>query len=94
MHDQREFPRYSYREGAAAPFVTIYPTGSAPIRAQVRDIGEGGVGIRGEHDINKDQVVRCTLSLPEIPVPIPTLMRVQWSREMEHGYLIGLQFLI
>jgi len=93
--EQREYPRYSYTEGPAVPFVTIYPGNSAsPIRSHVRDVSQGGVGLRGEYSIKENEVVRCALSLPGVPVPIPILMRVQWSRKVNHGYLIGLQFLV
>jgi hypothetical protein len=94
-HDQREHPRYSYKEVATLPFSTIYASNSTKaIHAQILDVSQGGVALRGEQSVKENQVVRCTLSLPGVPVRVPTLMRVRWSRKVRHGYLIGLQFLI
>lgn len=74
--------------------MTIYVSNSAaPIPAEVRDVSQGGVGIRAERGIDENQVIRCAFSLPGIPVAIPTLMRVRWSSKVNDGYLIGLQFL-
>jgi c-di-GMP-binding flagellar brake protein YcgR len=93
--EKREHQRYSYTKGAAAPFVTIHVSNSAtPIHGEVRDLSEGGVGIRAERGIDENQVIRCELSFPGVPIQIPVLMRVRWSRKVNDTYLMGLQFLI
>jgi PilZ domain len=93
--EKREYPRHAYAHPPTEAFVTVYPGGSGtPVRAEVRDLSQGGIGLQSEHSIRKKQVVRCTLSLPGVPVRIPTLMRVQWRRKVNDSYLIGLQFLI
>jgi hypothetical protein len=94
-HDQREHTRHFYKELAAIPISTIYESNSGRvIRARVHDVSQGGVGMRGNHSVGENQVVRCTLSLPGVPVPVPTLMRVRWNRKVKNGYMIGLQFII
>jgi hypothetical protein len=42
-------------------------------------------------------LVRCEIGVPELPVSIPTLMQVRWTRKQSlqaDTYLTGLQFLL
>ena len=94
--EKRDHPRYSFKEAATVPFSTILSSSKSRklLHVQVQDLSEGGVGLRGEHGVEKNQVVRCALNLPGLPVSIPTLMQVRWTRKLPRGYLMGLQFLI
>ena len=95
--EKRAHPRHSFKEsGATVPFSTIKGTkkNGKPVQAQVLDISQGGACLRGDHRLKDDDVVRCDLSLPGIPVSLPTLMRVRWTRKLQEGYMIGMQFLI
>ena len=93
--DHRRHSRFSCKDTDTIPFSTLRVANSnITVLGQVQDISEGGVGIRSDSGIKEDQVVRCNLSLPGVPVRVPTLMRARWSRKAGKGYVIGLQFLI
>src|SRR3989442_9426653 len=92
--EKRQHPRYSFKESASlAPFSTVLysNTRERSVHAQLQDLSQGGFCLRADRGIKRDQVVRCELSLPGIPLPIPTLMRVRWSLKIRQGYLIGMQ---
>src|SRR5215813_14256421 len=95
--EKRQHPRYSFKEAASTfPFSTIRYSNTAErtVRARLQNLSQGGVCLRADHSVKKEQVVRCDLSLPGIPVPIPTLMRVRWTRRVQQGYMTGMQFLV
>src|SRR5581483_5278885 len=95
VYENRKYPRYSYPDSNHSPSLTIYSGNSSmPIHAQVRDISQGGLGVRADYQLVEDEVIRCSLNFPGVPVSIPTLMRVRWSINLDPTYLSGLEFLL
>ena len=72
----------------------IYAGSSHGTPARVQDISQGGISFLGSQALKRNEVVRCTLNLPGVPVGIPVLMRVRWTRKAQNGYYSGLQFLV
>ncbi len=80
--------------------------GSQDIRGAVSNISGGGVcilthdepeassAVHGEVDVSS--AVRCEIFVPHIPIGIPTLLQVRWTRKTGDGdaYQLGLQFLV
>lgn len=96
-------PRIGRRRATRYPFVSetslfsIVNSGSPKnqLRFQVQNLSRGGVCLRGESTVKEDDVLRCEFGLPGLPVTIPTLMRVRWTRQLPNGsYLVGMQFMI
>ena len=60
------------------------------------NVGRGGVCVLLNEPLPENSVVRCEISLPDISMNVPTLMRVRWSHRLvgRQKYRAGLQFLI
>jgi len=60
------------------------------------NVGRGGVCVLVDESLPENSVVRCEISLPDISMNIPTLMRVRWAQRLtgSQKYRAGLQFLI
>jgi c-di-GMP-binding flagellar brake protein YcgR len=70
---------------------------SRPIRGRTRDISEGGICFVGDRSLPTSSLVRCEILLPDMAVPIPTLMQVRWSaqrKSLDAQYVCGLQFVL
>lgn len=68
------------------------------MRGMTENISLGGVGVLGDQLLPPDAVVRCEFVISGSPVPISTLLKVQWAdKVLEEGkghYILGLQFLL
>src|SRR5262249_40497722 len=93
--EKRQHTRYSFKARPGLLSTVWYSkTAEIKVHARLQDLSQGGVCLRADHSVKREQVVRCELSLPGIPVPIPTLMRVRWTRKVKQGYMIGMQFVV
>jgi hypothetical protein len=63
------------------------------IRGHTVNVSRGGMCLLTNEPI-PSPFVRCDLQLPNIPVPIPTLMQVRWSQQQGRNHLSGLQFVL
>ena len=59
------------------------------------NISKGGIRVVGDRLLSPGAVVRCEVGIPDIPVRVPTFLRVRWSdqNETKGQYEIGFQFL-
>jgi len=67
------------------------------IRGLIEDVSEGGVCIRTSEPLNVSFPIRCHLPFAGSQVPVPTLMKVQWSQQISADtprYRSGLRFLV
>ena len=66
------------------------------IRGELQDISSGGVCLLTSHPLEESCLVRGSIPLAEVPVSLPSLMRVCWVQRVPKGarYRVGLQFLL
>ena len=60
----------------------------------IHDISAGGIQIHSRTALQIGDFVRCELVVPGLPVAIPTLMQVCWTRPMGNGYPSGLKYVV
>jgi hypothetical protein len=68
-----------------------------PIEGHVEDMSRGGLCIETARPLRVSFPVRCELPFPGSHVPVPIVLKVQWSRQLSPGssrYRSGLQFLL
>jgi hypothetical protein len=65
------------------------------VRGRVEDVSEGGLCISTNRPLTVSFPIRCELPFADSPVPVPTLMKVQWTREISPQlHHSGLRFLV
>ena len=96
-HHRRHLVRLPYRVTATQ----LSPLGLAgetkrPLRGRIQDISAGGLSVQTSQSVKTPQFVRCEIALSDVPVAIPTLMRVRWYQKDPAGvrHRAGLQFLL
>lgn len=97
--DRRHHARFPLLLKAAAQSLASYGARSAPgvsASGRLQNIGQGGVSLVADRELPVSAVVECRIFLPSVPVPIPTLLSVRWSKKRPSGgkHDIGLQFLV
>ena len=68
-----------------------------PILGRAQNLSRGGLCLLSQQPISQSSLLRCEMSAAEVPVPIPTLLLVRWTKKPKirgNNYLSGLQFLI
>jgi hypothetical protein len=63
----------------------------------VQNVSKGGLCLISSQPMPRSSLVRCEIGVSEVPVGIPTLMQVRWTRKQNlqaEAYLTGLQFLL
>lgn len=65
------------------------------VRGTIEDISERGLRFLTDRKLSASTLVEFHVVVPSVPVPIPTLLSVRWSRKRRSGrrYDVGLQFL-
>jgi hypothetical protein len=99
-HDRRQYPRFPQLLELQAR--EVQPLGSEVEReksvvGRVQNVSKGGLCLVSPRPMARSCLVRCEIRVSEIPVSIPTLMQVRWTRRKSRQadtYLIGLQFLL
>ena len=98
MQDLRRAARYSASCVIAARAVSNVgdvPENHIAVHGELRDISGGGFCFASKYAYQDSTVLRCEIFPPGFPVGVPTLARVQWSRqESPAEFRIGLQFLL
>jgi hypothetical protein len=97
--DRRHHARFPLLLKAAAHTFDLYgaPSGSSiRVRGKLTNIGLGGVCFVANQELPVSALVECRISVPSVPVPIPILLSVRWSRKRssDSKHDIGLQFLV
>ena len=67
------------------------------IRGRIQNISAGGVCLITSRPIEKFSVLRCEITIGDVPLKIATLMQVRWTRKQvmqPEGYISGLEFLL
>ncbi|MFZ0864923.1 MAG: PilZ domain-containing protein [Candidatus Sulfotelmatobacter sp.] len=98
--DRRQYPRFPQLLELQAR--EVQPLGSGIERekavvGRVQNVSKGGLCLIGPQPLARSCLVRCEIGVPELPVSIPTLMQVRWTRKQSlqaDTYLTGLQFLL
>lgn len=89
--ERRRHSRYNIQTGNSGSRLKAAKDG---VKIQVVNISRGGIQVRSRSKVPLDQVLKCELLLDGVPVPIPTLVQVQWCRGMWPTYYSGLRFVI
>jgi PilZ domain len=66
------------------------------IQGRIQNVSEGGVCILSSQPLPLATFVFCEIAMPDIPVPIPSLMQVRWTSKRgkdTHHYMNGLRFI-
>lgn len=98
--ERRQYPRFPHLLELQGR--EVQPFGSAvdeekAIAGRVHNVSKGGICLVSPQPMVRSCLVRCEISVSEIPVSIPTLMQVRWTRKQSlqaDSYLTGLQFLL
>jgi hypothetical protein len=67
------------------------------VLGRVQNVSKGGICLLSHQPIPHSALLRCEVVVAEVPVGIPTLMQVRWTRKQNlqtESYLSGLQFLL
>jgi hypothetical protein len=68
-----------------------------PIVGRAQNMSRGGLCFLSQRPISQSSLLRCEMRAVDVPVPIPTLLLVRWTRKPNvrgKNYLSGLQFLL
>ncbi len=68
-----------------------------PLRGRIYNISEGGICLITSRPIERFSVLRCEITVGEVPLRVATLMQVRWTRKQDiepERFLSGLEFLL
>jgi hypothetical protein len=94
---KRSAPRFAWGAEFRGVVSSEIGLSSGPIvQGITTNVGAGGIGAIGDRPLAPGTVLRCEISLGEVPVRIPTLLRVCWLSESDAPgqYKLGFAFLI
>ena len=99
-HDRRQYPRFPQLLELQAR--EVQPLGSEVEReksvvGRVQNVSKGGLCLVSPQPMARSGLLRCEIGVLEIPVSIPTLMQIRWTRKQSlqtETYVTGLQFLL
>ncbi|MGA8216585.1 MAG: PilZ domain-containing protein [Candidatus Sulfotelmatobacter sp.] len=98
--DRRQCPRFpqllQVQAREVQPLRSEIELGKA-VLGRVQNLSKGGLCLISPQPLARSCLVRCEIGVSEIPVSIPTLMQVRWTRKQNlqaDTYLTGLQFLL
>ena len=98
--DRRRYPRFPHVldvQAQECPPVDYSGLSKPPIPARVQNVSKGGVCLLSQTKIPRSSLLRCEIAIAEVPVTVPTLVRVRWTRKQDievESYLCGLQFFL
>jgi len=78
------------------PFDTAKGPGK-PILGRAQNVSKGGLCLLSQRPVSQSSLLRCEMRAADVPVPIPTLLLVRWTKKPNvrgKNYLSGLQFLL
>jgi hypothetical protein len=98
--DRREYPRFPQLLELQAR--EVLPLGSGiksekAVVGRVQNVSKGGLCLVSPQPMARSGLVRCEIGVLEIPISIPTLMQIRWTRKQSlqtETYVTGLQFLL
>jgi len=83
----RQLPQLGSTEN---PDVEVVP-------GRVQNISQGGVCVVTPSPIETSSVLRCEIAIGDVPLRVPTLMRVRWTRKhngIPESFISGLESLL
>jgi hypothetical protein len=98
--DRRQHPRFPQLLELQAREVQTVGSRSEIEKAvigRVQNVSRGGICLVSPQPMAQSCLVRCEIGVSEIPVSIPTLMQVRWTRKQSlqaDTYVTGLQFVL
>jgi hypothetical protein len=66
------------------------------ISGEIPDISAGGLSLLTDDRVEVADALRCEIRAPSLPIGVPTLLNVRWTRPDDgpYTYRLGLQFLV
>jgi hypothetical protein len=67
------------------------------LSGRVQNVSKTGICIVTDHPLEKSAVLRCEITLFDLPIVVPTILEVRWTRRQklqQTRYLSGLEYLI
>ena len=98
MRERRQNERHSVSTeflGRELPFAGNTRASVSLIRGTLTDISKGGLCLLADRPIKECCLIRGETVLPNVPVGVPSILRVCWVQRVAKGtqYRTGLQFL-
>ena len=97
--ERRKYPRFPQVLEIEVEPVPPFDSPEAPrksILGRAQNMSKGGICFLSQLPISQSSLLRCEMSAADVPVPIPTLLFVRWTKRPNvrgKSYLSGLQFL-
>ncbi len=66
------------------------------VLGRIQNMSKGGICFLSHHPIDHASLLRCEIGMSDVPLSVPTLARVCWTKKQNlesNSYLSGLQFL-
>jgi hypothetical protein len=98
--DRRQHPRFPQLFELQAREVRPLRFGietEKQVVGRVQNVSKGGLCLISPQPLPRSGLVRCEIGVSDVPVGIPTLMQVRWTRKQNlqaDAYVTGLQFLL
>jgi hypothetical protein len=73
------FPQTLEVTAQTLPPIHAAANGSTEITGRIQNVSEGGVCLVSALPLKVASFVCCQIAVPDMPVPIPTLMQVRWT---------------
>ena len=90
------FPQVLEVHSRSLPPVDATHTTPQEIHGRIQNVSQGGICIMSSAPLPPATFVCCEITVPDLPVPIPTLMQVRWTtkrgKTADH-YINGLRFI-
>jgi hypothetical protein len=67
-----------------------------PVLGRIQNMSKGGICFLSQTPITRASLLRCEIGITDVPLSIPTLALVRWTKKQNlesSSYLSGLQFL-
>jgi hypothetical protein len=99
-HDRRQhqrFPHVLEVHARSLPPIQTPLVSAKEFEGRIQNLSQGGACILSTLPLPAANFLRCDIAVPDLPVPIPTLMQVRWTAKRGHktvSYLNGLSFVI
>jgi PilZ domain len=91
------FPQILEIEVNPVPPFDITGSPGKPISGRAQNVSKGGLCFLSQRPVSQSSLLRCEMRAVDVPVPIPTLLLVRWTKRPNvrgKNYLSGLQFLL
>jgi hypothetical protein len=94
---ERRFPQVLEIELNPVPPFDTAEGSRKPILGRAQNVSKGGLCFLSQRPVSQSSVLRCEMRAADVPVPIPTLLLVRWTKRPNvrgKNYLSGMQFLL